>query len=233
MNTDSSTSQKRFLRWAIAVAVILFVVGNVAVVGFLWWKRKNAVTEASVRIAPKTSGTMANWSPATFSVHAADGLYQTSENSWSIKGGRAFMQVRHKEDDTFELRFVYPFNDFLPPETNALIRIRWGLSQVEKLADALNITPEQLAALKAVSPATDIPVAAPDRQRLRELFDDYMAANDKPAAEEALTEAIAGLDADYYDRTRERIDGIAEKVKNIFNEDQLAALSERFGSRGN
>lgn len=233
MNTDSSTSQKRFLRWAIAVAVILFVVGDAAIIGVVLWKRKNAATKANVPVAAKASGAMANWSPATFSAHAADGLHQTSEESWSIKGGRAFMQVRHKEDESFELRFVYPFNDFLPPETVTLIRTRWGLSQVEKLAGELNITPEQLAALKAVSPATDIPMAGPDRQRLRGLFDDYMAAEDKAAPEKALVEAVAGLDATYYDRTRERIDAIAEKVKTIFNEDQLAALSERFASRGN
>jgi hypothetical protein len=128
---------------------------------------------------------------------------------------------------------AYPFNDLMPPETIALVRTRWSFSQVEKLAAELNITTEQLAALKAVSPATDIPVTAPDRERLRELFEDYLSTENKAAAEKALIKAVAAVDANYYDHTCERIDGIAEKVKNILNEDQLTALSERFGSRGN
>jgi hypothetical protein len=121
----------------------------------------------------------------------------------------------------------------LPPETIALVRTRWSLSQVEKLADELDITPEQLAALKAVSPATDIPVPAPDREQLREQFENYLSTKDKAATEKTLVEAVAAVDANYYVRTRERIDGIAEKVKSIFNEDQLAALSGRFAPRGN
>jgi hypothetical protein len=232
MNANKEFSRERVLRWTLAGVVGLCLLTTVATIGVIWWMRSRPSTKATAASAPRPSST-ANWSPATFSNQASDGVRQTSEKSWSIKGGRAFMQVRQKEDDSFELRFVYPFNDFLPPETVTLVRTRWGLSQVEKLADGLSITPEQLAALKAVSPATDIPVATPDRQRLRGLFDDYMAAEDKAAAEKALAEAVAGLDATYYDRTRERIDAIAEKVKSIFNEDQLAALSKRFGSRGN
>src|SRR6185295_18450966 len=118
--------------------------------------------------------------------------------------------------------------DFLPPETVTLVRLRWGAGEVQKLAGALNITPEQLSDLKGISPATDIPVSAPDKQKLRALFDDYLSATNKMAADKALVEAVTEIDKNYYDQTRERIDGIAEKVKGIFNQDQLAALSERF-----
>jgi hypothetical protein len=142
------------------------------------------------------------------------------------------MQVRRKPDSSFELRFVYPFDDFLPPETITLLRTRWSLPQVEKLAETLDITPEQLQQLKAVSPATDIPVENADRQRLRGLFDEYLAATDKPAAEKALVEAVAAIDHDYYDRAMQRINTIAGQVKQIFHEDQLAGLSDRFAPQG-
>jgi hypothetical protein len=227
MNTD--TSQRRVLHWVLAVTAVFLFFSTLATVGVIWWMRKSASTKPSALTTPSSSA--ANWSRATFTANAGHGVRQTSDKSWSIKGGRAFMNVRRKDDDSFELRFVYPFDsDFLPQETIALVRARWGLREVEKLAPELSITEEQLAALKAVSPATDIPVSAPDKERMRSLFEDYLATKDA-AAEKGLIEAVAEIDTNYGERTRERIEGIAAKVKTIFNEDQWAALSGRFDSR--
>src|SRR5207237_1891043 len=128
----------------IVVTAVLFFVCIVLVIGSVYWWLRSSRTAPAPVVAAKPNGAVANWSSATFSVHAADGLYQTSEKSWSIKGGRAFMQVRRKDDDSLEHRFVYPFDDLLPNETITMIRTRWGASQVEKLADQLNITQEQL-----------------------------------------------------------------------------------------
>lgn len=222
MNAQNN-SHPRFLRWLIAGVIVFVVLSTIATIGLVWWiGRKPAES-----VAPPNSA-MANFSPKTFSPATSDGLHQTSANSWSVKGGRAFMNVRRKDDDSLEVRFVYPFKDFVSPETIALVNARWGHGEVAKLAGALDITPEQLAALKAISPATDMPVPAPDREQLRALFEDYLAAADKGPAEKALVEAVADLDSRYHDSTRERVDGIAAKVKAIFNEEQLAALSERF-----
>jgi hypothetical protein len=232
MTTDNNTHRRRLWRWGIAVTVFLFLVGNAAIIGgFLWLRSKRAASENASEKA-KSNQAMGNWSRASFSIHAADGVHRTSANSWSVKGGRAFMQVRGKEDGSLELRFAYPFNDLVPAETIALVQTRWRLSQVEKMAGELAITPEQLAALKAVSPATDIPVPALERQQLHELFKDYLSGEERSAAEQALIEAVTAIDTNYYERTRERIDGIAETVKRIFNEDQLTALSGRFAPRG-
>jgi len=239
MNTASQTSSPQPFRSrpvvvaiAVVLAIALILGGIVAVVGVSWLLLRSRRAEAArAHAIAQVDAARANWSPATFSVHAADGLYQTSDVSWSIKGGRAFMQVRRKDDGSLELRFVYPFDDFLPKETIALLRTRWGVPQVEKLADSLNITPEQLTELKAVSPATDIPVVASDRQHLRELFDEYLSAQDKAAAEKALVEAVTRLDEYYYEPTRQRVDNIAAQVKQIFDEDQLAGLIERFAPR--
>jgi hypothetical protein len=231
MDTDKTTSQKRTLRWVMAVGLVLFLVGNAAIVGIFLWQRGGRAQRLAAEKA-RANSAMANWSAARFSIQSADGVHQTSARSWSVKGGRAFMQVRRKEDDSLEVRFAYPFDGLVPPETIALVQTRWGISQVEKFADELSITPEQLAALKAVSPATDIPVPAPERQRLRDLFEDYLAAGDKEAAEKGLIEAVTAVDTNYFERTLQRIDGIAEKVKGIFNEDQLAALTGRFGPHG-
>ncbi|HWN95636.1 MAG TPA: hypothetical protein VNT99_11430 [Methylomirabilota bacterium] len=231
MSTDTDTSQKRILHWTLAIAAILLFFSTLATVGVVWWMRKSSVTEANTAGATAPNSAMANWSRATFTSGAADGVHQTSAKSWSVKGGRAFVNVRRKDDESLELRFVYPFDgDLLPSETITLVRTRWGANEVAKWAGELNITPEQMASLKAVSPATDIPVSAPDKERMRSLFEDYLATQDA-ATEKALVEAVTEIDQNYYERTRERIDGIAEKVKAIFDPDQLAALSERFGSR--
>jgi len=52
------------------------------------------------------------------------------------------------------------------------------MNEVAKLAGELNITPEQLADLKAVPAATDIPISNWDKQSLRALFEDYLAMPD-------------------------------------------------------
>src|SRR5205807_4795674 len=93
------------------------------------------------------------------------------------------------------------------------------------------ITEEQLQQLKRVSPATDIPVLQNDRIKVRALFDEYLSAQDKAAAEKALVEAVTAIDQTYYQRTIEMIDKITGQVKGIFQEEQLEALSNRFAPK--
>jgi hypothetical protein len=230
MSADQSPA-KKILLWSVIVAAALSVVATVVVGWYVWRSRKHAQTMTASEGGQPKPNTMANWSPATFSSAAPEAVRQTSDKSWSVKGGRAFMQVRRKSDESLEVRFVYPFDDFLSPESISLVQMRWRLSSVEKAADSLSITAEQLAALKAVSPATDMPVKTPEKERLRGLFEDYLAATDKSAAEKALIGGVTKLDAAYYDQTRDRAQAIADKVKAIFTPEQLTSLSEHLGLR--
>ena len=228
MNTETGHSQKQILLWTLGIAAVLLLITAVAVVGRFWWLRKDSRAHAP---APQGPTPAANWSRKTFNAHTDSGVRETSDKSWSVKGGRAFINVRRKDDGSLELRFVYPFdNGFLTKETDTLIRMRWGANEVAKLADEINITPEQLAQLKAVSPSTDIPVSGADKQRLRTLFDDYLSAKDA-TTEKALVDAVTEIDNTHYDQTRDRINGLAEQVKNIFNQEQLEVLSDHFGGR--
>jgi hypothetical protein len=229
MNAETNRSQKRILYWALGIAAVLLLFTTVVTVGLIWWMRRDSPPAMAGTPEPRVPTAAANWSRGTFTAQADNGVRQTSDKSWSVKGGRAFMNVRRKDDDSLELRFVYPFDgDLLPKETVTLVRARWGANEVAKLADELNITPEQLAELKAVSPATDILVPSADKQRLRTLFENYLSAKDANT-EKALVEAVTEIDNTYYDQTRERIEAIAQQVKGIFKPEQLAALSERFG----
>lgn len=239
MNNDSRSqtpARGRLARWAVGLAALVVLV--LLTLAGRWAFRAcrelvappEPVTEtAAPPSAPKTEDARANWSRASFTLKTADGLRQTSDNSWSVKGGRAFMQVRRQDGGSLEFRFVYPFHDMLPGETRALLRTRWFLGPTEPLVGQLNITPEQLGQLKAISPATDIPVESADRTQLSVRFDDYLSALDKPAAEKALVEAVADMDAKYYDRTVQLVENIATQVKQIFTEEQWAGLSRRFG----
>ena len=230
MNSDDNKTQKRMIRWGLGIALGLLFFTTLATIGAVWWMRQTSAARARAAAAQAPTPA-ANWSRANFTAHADDGVRQTSDKSWSIKGGRAFTNVRRKDDDSLELRFVYPFDgDLLPAETVALVRMRWGQAEVAKLADELNITPEQLDALKLVSPSTDIPVSSPDKEQIRALFEDYLMNKDA-TTEKALVDAVRAIDKKYYDRAVERIDRIAASVKTIFDEDQLAALSGRFGPR--
>jgi len=231
MTPETNSSQRPNHHWALGIAAVLLLLTTITTVGVLWWVRKNSQSRPIPISAPepRVPTAAANWNRGTFTAQADSGIRQTSDKSWSVKGGRAFMNVRRKEDDSLELRFVYPFDgDLLPKETVTLVRARWGAGEVAKLAEDLNITPEQLSELKAVSPVTDIPVSGADKQRLRLLFENYLSAKDA-GTEKALVQAVTEMDNTYYAQTCERIDGIARKVKSIFNPEQLAALSQRFG----
>ncbi len=231
MKTPPVHVRKRLLHWCIAVACVLSLVCIAALAALAWWRTRDPVMNAAPIASPAPAGAAGNWSPATFSLHAPDGVIQTSANSWSVKGGRAFMQVRRKNEESLELRFVYPFDGFVPPETIDLVRIRWNGSQVEKRAADLEISAEQLAALRSISPATDIPVTAEDRERLKTLFSEYDESADKSAAEKALVAAVTELDATYHDRTRDLLNNMAEEVRRIFTPDQLTALFQQLETR--
>src|SRR6186713_381343 len=99
MSTERNPSQKRWLPWVLVAAVTLLFISTLATVGVVWWVRRSSAFETRATVAhdPKTPSAAANWSAATFSANAEAGVRQTSENSWSIKGGRAFMNVRRKD----------------------------------------------------------------------------------------------------------------------------------------
>jgi hypothetical protein len=115
MNNDtrSQTSARGpFTRWAVGLAVLvaLGVLVLLTLAG-RWAFRAyrelvtppEPVTEtAAPPSAPKTEDARANWSRASFTLKTADGLRQTSDNSWSVKGGRAFMQVRRQDGGSLE-----------------------------------------------------------------------------------------------------------------------------------
>ena len=238
----NTSARRKLVFWAVgAVAIVMLVVFMLV----SWWIFVR-IREATSPPAPvtdtggpapalapapalTTDNAQANWSRPVFTLKAADGLRQTSASAWSVKGGRAFMQVRRLEDVALEFRFVYPFDELLPQETNALLRTRWSLGSTDALVGQLNISPEQLGDLEAVSPATDIPVTSADRRELSILFNDYLSATDKSVAEKTLVEAVVALDAKYYDRTMQTVENIAGQVRQIFTEEQWAGLSKRFG----
>ena len=120
----------------------------------------------------------------------------------------------------------------MPEETNALLRIRWSLGATESIVQRLAITPEQIVQLHAVSPVTDIQVSRADRQKLEDLFGDYLSAGDKGPAEKALVAAVGEIDAHYFAATMQHISGLAAQVRQIFSEEQWAGLAKRFGNPG-
>src|SRR5438046_506867 len=133
MNSETNSSQKKILHWALGIAAALLLLTTVTTVGVFWWLRKDSKSSMASVPEPRVPTAAANWSRGTFTAQADSGIRQTSDKSWSVKGGRAFMNVRRKDDDSLELRFVYPFDgDLLPKETVALVRARWGAGEVAK-----------------------------------------------------------------------------------------------------
>jgi hypothetical protein len=136
MNTEIDTSQKRILHRVLAGAVVLLCISIITTVAVIWWMRKGSQSNTAGAAEPRVPTAAANWSRGTFTAQADSGIRQTSDKSWSVKGGRAFMNVRRKDDDSLELRFVYPFDgDLLPQETVALAaragaRTKWRSSLV-------------------------------------------------------------------------------------------------------
>ena len=191
--------------------------------------------------APKTfvDPSPANFDKKIFSLNNADALRKTGEKSWSVKGGRLFMQVHRNPAGAFVVRFVYPYEDFLPKDTMAMLRTRWIMTETYKLMDELAITPQQWEKLSALKLNTDTQISAEDRKKIMALFKEAIAAmpNDKTidgsqptVPEEKLTDFLRELDEKYYDTTIARANQLAADVQAIFTEQQYAGLMRRYGT---
>ena len=181
----------------------------------------------------------ANFDKKVFRLGAPDGVRKTSDNSWSVKGGRLFMQVRRDPAGKFVVRYVYPYEDFLPKDTVAMLRTRWIMTETVKLMDELQITAEQWEKLNAIKLNTDTQISAPERKQIMALFQKAIAAmstnetingGQPTVAEEQLTDFLRELDAKYYDSTIAGANRLAEDVKALFNEAQYAGLMRRYGT---
>src|SRR2546421_4240759 len=180
-----------------------------------------------------------NFDKKIFNFNTPDGLRKTGENSWSVKGGRLFMQVHRNPAGALVVRFVYPYEDFLPKDTVAMLRTRWIMTETYKLMGELAITSQQWEKLSALKLNTDTQVSAEDRRKIMALFKEVIAAtpNDKTieggqptVAEEKLTDFLRELDEKYYDTTIARANQLAVDVKAIFTEQQYAGLMRRYGT---
>jgi len=181
----------------------------------------------------------ANFDKKVFNLNNPDALRKTSENSWSVKGGRLFMQVHRNAAGALVVRFVYPYEDFLPKDTVAMLRTRWIMTETYKLMDELAITPEQWEKLSALKLNTDTQISADDRKKIMALFKDAIAAmktnetvngGQPTVAEEKLTDFLRELDEKYYDTTIARANKLAADVKAIFTDLQFTGLMRRYGT---
>jgi hypothetical protein len=181
----------------------------------------------------------ANWDKNFFNLTSPDAFHKTSDNSWSIKGGRLFMQVHRDKTSKLVVRFVYPFEEFLPKDTLAMLRTRWTTWETHKLIDDLKITLEQWEKLQAVDPDTDTQISRADRQTMMDLFDEALTAFNQnktingglpTVPEEKLTDALHDLDQKYYQPTLDRVTATANQVKSIFTDLQYTGLMRRYST---
>jgi hypothetical protein len=202
----------------------------------------NSPTPASFTgTAPKTfvDPSPANFDKKVFNAASPDAFRKTSENSWSIKGGRLFMQVHRNQAGALVVRYVYPYEDFLPKDTVAMLRTRWIMTETFKLKDEIQMTDEQWEKLNAVKLNTDTQVSGADRKRALELFKEALAAANQnqtinggqpSVPEEKLTDFVRDLDQKYYDATIANANRLAADVKAIFTDLQLTGLMRRYGT---
>jgi hypothetical protein len=178
--------------------------------------------------APWHDPAPANWGKATVSVDRPEGVVQTSEHSWSVKGGRIVMQVHRNVDRTLGARFVYPLEEMLPKDVVAMLRARWSINETFKLIEPLGISKEQWDGLKRVSSQTDAILDRRDQTRMLGEFQAYLDAPDKAEAERKLLVAVQGIDSDYHSATVKECERIATQVKDLFTPDQQTGLLRRF-----
>lgn len=181
----------------------------------------------------------ANFDKKVFNVALPDAFRKTSDNSWSVKGGRLFMQVHRDKNNKLVVRYVYPYEDFLPKDTVAMLRTRWIMTETHKLMSELQITQEQWEQLNAVKAWTDTQVSAADKKTALAFFEQALAAFNQnetvnggqpSAAEEKLTDFVRDLDQKYYDTTIANANKVAGEVKAIFTDLQFTGLMRRYST---
>src|SRR5689334_14948628 len=102
MNSADNTTRLRRRGAGIAIVILLFT--TLATVGVIRWMRHSPGASPGAPVAQSPTAA-ANWSRANFTANVDAGVRRTSDHSWSVKGGRAFMNVRRKDDESLELRF--------------------------------------------------------------------------------------------------------------------------------
>ena len=181
----------------------------------------------------------ANWDKKFFNLKSEEKLRKTSHDSWSVKGGRLFMQVHRDKTGKLVVRFVYPFEEMLPKDTLAMLRSRWTPWETHKLIDDLQITTDQWQKFMAIDPNTDTPISAADRKTIMALFDDAAKAFNQnetvnggqpTVPEEKLTDFLRDLDQKYYQSTFDKANAVANEVKSIFTDLQYTGLMRRYST---
>jgi hypothetical protein len=181
----------------------------------------------------------ANWDKKFFNLKSPDALRKTSDSSWSVKGGRLFMQVHRDKTRKLVVRFVYPFEEMLPKDTLAMLRSRWTPWETHKLVDELQISAAQWETFMAVDPNTDTQISAADRKTIMTLFNDAVKAFNQnetvngglpTVPEEKLTDYLRDLDQKYYQVTFDKANRAANEVKSIFTDLQYTGLMRRYST---
>jgi hypothetical protein len=262
MSVQTSPNTPRSGNQALSIFIGLILVAASLGIGIWLLFRQDSsprvVTQATIPINPTTTDApvqpvtstltpaktfvdpaAANFDKKVFRLAAPDAVRKTSDTSWSVKGGRLFMQVRRDNTGKLVVRYVYPYEDFLPRDTVAMLRTRWIMTETFKLMDELQITAEQWEKLSAIRLNTDTQISAPERKKLMALFEEAIAAMSKnetvngglpTVAEEKLTDFLREMDEKYYDTTIAGANRLAADVKSIFTDLQYTGLMRRYST---
>jgi len=251
--SQSGSQSTQIPKWlALTVVIAVLIIAGFVLIGDIKPPDRPVVQSTPINPASTTAASFtgtppktfvdpspANFDKKVFNAASPDAFRKTSENSWSVKGGRLFMQIHRNQAGALVVRYVYPYEDFLPKDTVAMLRTRWIMTETYKLMDQLEITPEQWEKLNALKLNTDTQVSGADRKKALELFKEALAAFKQnetvngglpTVPEEKLTDFVRDLDQKYYDTTIANANRLAGEVKAIFTDLQFTGLMRRYGT---
>jgi hypothetical protein len=162
----------------------------------------------------------------------ADGVHQLRGNSYRAKIGNTVMTVNASSAGRFDMNpgYATPVRSAEEAELGVL---RMSVIQDANWQQTLNVTPQQVAALRKVPPQLNMRIEPADRTRLTDLWKAYRdaGASEKPAAEKAVLAALDEIGKKNLQATKDYEAARAKAIRDVFTPEQIKAYREGTNSK--
>jgi hypothetical protein len=222
--------------WLTGVVLILCVVGGAWLVR---WYTRDPGTQAvevpledpaTVAAAAKFRGPLAGYSPVGGGRAQRDGTGDgvratgNSGNAWIVRAGEATMYVSLLKKGDYELNPSF-IKQALTPEQAQVLMMRRRLMIDAAMRAQIQLTADQLDALRKVEDFKGMVIDTPDRLKLTNLFKAWRAApND--ASEKPLVAALAEIAKRAAEPTKAFDAARVERVRKILTPEQVKRFND-------
>jgi hypothetical protein len=213
---------------ALAIAAGVYVYHTVFEPATIDYTRYDAVDEPSSRAHQRFIDNATN--PARLANNPSLGVVKRNDGfDIRIVGARVRYFVRPNEP--LRMHVAFTETDLFPANDQVATRARWNALDRADSAKAAEVTPEQIAKLKAIQVPREMTLSQSERDQLLKDAQRYLDTPDdqKAALEKELIETFTKMSASALKPTMDSYRESAKKIREVLTERQITALRNRRG----